>query len=122
MCVLGKILGKMSKRKRLKDSPTLQASLQQQTYTATRFISYYYSHTHFSLSRCDLKCSSNLLVYIYINNNKMIQYARLFIIIIDTVGVQLRELLHNLDALVLVFLLRLQLILALVPLQTRVVE
>ena len=49
----------------------------------------------------------------------MIQYARLFIIIIDTVGVQLRELLHNLNALVLVFLLRLQLILALVPLQTR---
>ena len=63
------------------------------------------------------------LRYIYINNNKMIQYARLFIIIIiDTVGVQLRELLHNLNALVLVFLLRLQLILALVPLQTRVVE
>ena len=62
------------------------------------------------------------LRYIYINNNKMIQYACLFIIIIDTVGVQLRELLHNLNALVLVFLLRLQLILALVPLQTRVVE
>ena len=42
--------------------------------------------------------------------------------VIDTVGVQLGELLHNFHALVFVFLLRLQLVLALVPLQTRVVE
>ena len=41
---------------------------------------------------------------------------------IDVVGVQLGELLHNLHALVFVLLLRLQLVLALVPLQTRVVE
>ena len=44
------------------------------------------------------------------------------VVVIDTVGIQLGELLHNFHALVFVFLLRLQLVLALVPLQTRVVE
>jgi len=44
------------------------------------------------------------------------------VVVIDTVGIQLGELLHNFHALVFVFLLRLQLVLALVPLQTCVVE
>ena len=54
--------------------------------------------------------------------NPTLFFIVVVVVVIDTVGVQLGELLHNLHALVFVFLLRLQLVLALVPLQTRVVE
>ena len=81
------------------------------------------------LPLCDVKKVAALFVNVIII---MISNPTLFfiiivvvvvvVVVIDTVGIQLGELLHNFHALVFVFLLRLQLVLALVPLQTCVVE
>jgi hypothetical protein len=76
-------------------------------------------------SLCDVKKVAALcvnIIIIMICNPTLFIIIVVVVVVIDTVGVQLGELLHNLHALVFVFLLRLQLVLALVPLQTRVVE
>ena len=70
----------------------------------------------------DISSSTYYIVYSTKNGTGMVQVFYLVNSSIDVVGVQLGELLHNLHALVFVLLLRLQLVLALVPLQTRVVE
>ena len=64
----------------------------------------------------------NIIIIMICNPTLFFIIVVVVVVVIDTVGVQLGELLHNLHALVFVFLLRLQLVLALVPLQTRVVE